>query len=463
MILNQYRKFLFFLPVYFLVLPIQAQKKLVPVSQSPLTGISLPAGTKQDSRFLSELAGKTLLEMESKKEGVSIGKTELLVLPPAGNFSSTRDSIKQVLQGAGWMITPVLSGDGEYFWIDRNNVRLITYLSGNKKEISLYFGESVGQAGQVQPPYTPPADPQQNQQVYQPDPVQQNNQPPAIQDNQPAPVLQSNPGMSGITISTTNFDDGWVASPQADWVQISKKNLNVYLHYAIRLPDELVSGDGDPILNYFWNLLIVPKYSVSNLQKLPFDPYAYKRTYFMEATATENSTGQPVYIAFRILIDNGIVSCVEIKANSKEDYLSEFTNLDKVAAMTGYNRFAIAQSDITGKWVQSSGAFAQYYNVYSGNYTGMNAVSITSQLTIGTDGQLLLEHKGASGMVGNQQFFSESYKGPYTLTNWDLSFTDQQGKQTAYHAFYQAVKNGRILYLQNKQYSGQEYFFVKAE
>lgn len=457
------RRLLLLLPVILFVGHLKAQKKLVPVNQSPLTGISLPAGTKQDSRFLSEVASKALLDMEAKKEGVTIGKTELLVLPPTTNLTGTKDSLKQLLQGAGWMITPVLSGDADYFWIDRNNTRLIAYLNGNKKEINLYFGESNGNTGQVQPPYTPPSDPQQNQQVYQLDPIQQNNQPPAIQENQPPPVLQTNSGSSGITISTTNFDDGWVASPQSDWVQLTKNNLTVYLHYAISLPDELRSGDGDPILNHFWNLLIVPRYAISNLQKLPFDPYAYKRTYFMEATGTDNSTGQPVYVALRILIDNGITSCVEIKANSKEDYSSEFPNLDKVAAMTGYNRFAIAQADITGKWVQSSGAFAQYYNVYSGNYAGMNAVSITSQLTIGTDGQLLLEHKGASGMVGNQQFFSESYKGPYALTNWDLSFTDQQGKQTAFHAFYQAVKNGRVLYLQNKQYSGQEYFFVKKE
>lgn len=457
------RRLLVFLSLILFAGLLNAQKKLVPVNLSTLTGISLPAGTKQDSRFLSEIAGKAMLDMETKKEGVTIGKIELLVLPPTANISGTKDSLKQVLQGAGWMITPMQSGYADYFWIDRNNIRLIAYLNGNKKEISLYFGESNGQTGQAQPPYTPPSDPQQNQQVYQPDPTQQNNQPPAIQDNQPPPVLQTSSGTSGITTAITNFDDGWTASPQADWVQLNKNNLSVYLHYAIPLPDELRSGDGDPILNHFWNLLIVPRYSVSNLQKLPFDPYAYKRTYFMEASATDNATGQAVYLAFRILIDNGIASCIEIKASTKEDYTSEFPNLDKVAAMTGYNRFAIAQADITGKWVQSSGAFAQYYNVYSGNYAGMNAVSITSQLTIGTDGQLLLEHKGASGMVGNQQFFSESYKGPYALTNWDLSFTDQQGKQTAYHAFYQAVKNGRVLYLQNKQYSGQEYFFVKKE
>lgn len=445
-----------------------AQKKLIPVTQSPLTGISLPAGTKQDQRFLSELAGKTLLEMETKKAGVNIGKTEFLVIPSTTDYRSTMDSIKQVLQNAGWMSSPAPTGDPQFFWIDRNTTRLITYLSGSKKEIALYFGETEGvqQADQSQQQvYNQQGNQSQDQQTQAPvfDPPVLADQQNAGQQSPQQVNGQSGFNPNGITIATSNFDDGWIATPQAEWVQVIKNGITVNLHYAISLPDELRSGDGDPILNYFWNLLVAPKYTFSNIQKMAFDPYAYKRTYFMEATGTENVTGQPVYLAFRILINNGIASCVEIKSASKELYTAEFPNLEKTELMTGYNRFAISPADITGKWTQSSGGFAQYYNVYNGNYAGMNAVSINSQLTIGTDGQLLLEHKGAGGMVGNQQFFSESYRGAYTLTNWDLSFTDQQGKQTAWHAYYQAVKNGRILYLQNKQYSGQEYFFVKVE
>lgn len=437
-----------------------AQKKLIPVSQSPLTGISLPAGSRQDQRFLSEIAGKSLLEMETKKSGMNIAKTEFLVIPSSTDFHTTIDSLKQVLQNAGWMLSPAPTGDPQFFWIDRNNTRLITYLSGNKKEISLYFGETAGQPAMNQP----------QQQVYIPQDNQPVQNPPVLgeQQNNGQVITQSTnlpPGnnLNGITISTSNFDDGWVATPQAEWVQVMKNGITVNLHYAISLPDELRSGDGDPILNYFWNLLITPRYTFNNVQKLPFDPYAYKRTYFMEATGIENATGQPVYLAFRILINSGIASCVEIKSATKELYSVEFPNLEKTEMMTGYNRFAVSPADVTGKWTQSSGGFAQYYNVYSGNYAGMNAVSINSQLTIGSDGQLLLEHKGAGGMVGNQQFFSESYKGPYVINDWEISFTDQQGKQTAYHAYYQAVKNGRVLYLQNKQYSGQEYFFTKSE
>ncbi len=440
-----------------------AQKKMVPVNQSSITGISLPTGTKKDTRFLSEIAGKALLEMETKKAGMMISQTEFLVIPGTPDFLLSVDSIKLRLLEAGWILSPVQSGDEHYFWTDRNNTRVIGFLSGSKKEISLYFGETTSQENSIpQQLYTPPTEPLQNQPLLQTEVALQDGQQQSNQQ-QSQTITQSSNGSSGISISTTNFDDGWMATPQADWVQLTKNNIAVYLHFALTLPDELVSGDGDPILNYFWNLLIVPRYTITQVLKMPFDPYAYKRTYFMEATATDNNTGQQVFLAFRIMIDNGIASCIEIKTTTKNEYVLEFPNLNKVAAMSGYNRFAISSTDIPGKWVESKGGFAQYYNVYNGNYAGMNAVSIQSQLTIGTDGQLLLEHKGAGGMVGNQQFFSEKYNGPYTLTNWDISFTDQSGKQTSYHAFYQAVKNGRILYLQNKQYSGQEYSFVKSE
>lgn len=441
-------------------LTLQAQKKLIPVSASALSGISLPEGSKEDKRFLSVVAGKALLETETKKSGSTVSKTEILVLPPTPDPAVTTDSIKQLFQTAGWTLIP--GTDQTNYWLERNGTRLIAYFSSSKKENSLYLGETTGQLPGTHPANTDPQQPQQ------PDPIQGGQQG-LPQDNQqgntqpPQQVTQPASGSSGIIISTSNFDDGWIARPQADWVQVSKNNLTAYIHYAISLPDELRSGDGDPILNYFWNLLITPRYNVSSLWKMPFDPYAYKRTYYMEGTATENQTGQTVYLAFRILINSGIATCIEISGPSKDQYQALFPDLDKVANMTTYNRFAVSPDDVTGLWKESTGGFAQYYNVYNGNYAGMNAVSINTQFRIGTDGNCSLEHKGAGGMVGNQQFFSEKYAGRYTMSNWEFSFTDQNGKLNAYHIYYQAVKNGRILYMQNKQFTGQEYFLMKAE
>src|SRR6188472_2930335 len=74
-----------------------AQKKLVPVTQSPITGIALPEGAKNDGRGLSVLAGKLLLEAEAKKTGTSIKAVEILYLPSVAASGFTYDSLSQQL------------------------------------------------------------------------------------------------------------------------------------------------------------------------------------------------------------------------------------------------------------------------------------------------------------------------------------------------------------------------------
>src|ERR1043165_1930560 len=103
--------FLFFL---LLVLAGQAQKKLVTVSQSSLTGIALPEGSRRDTRALSEFSGQSILEMESKKANLTISKTEILYLPLALPSGST-DSVVAQLKAQGWNCMPVK--DEKYLWL----------------------------------------------------------------------------------------------------------------------------------------------------------------------------------------------------------------------------------------------------------------------------------------------------------------------------------------------------------
>ena len=159
---------------------INAQKKLVPVSQSSITGIALPAGSRQDGRFLMELSGKALLEMETKKANTTVTKTEILYLP-ATAAGADPDSVVEKLTALGWSIIPV-QGDDKFVWLQKDNHYIITYFSLNKKDNDLYFGEvanapasngnnnsgyqnTSGQQNTQQP------DPQQNGQ-QQPDPQQ---------------------------------------------------------------------------------------------------------------------------------------------------------------------------------------------------------------------------------------------------------------------------------------------------
>src|SRR5882724_4726402 len=115
-----------------------AQKKVTPITQSVLTGVTLPAGSTQDKRMLSEMSGKMLLEMESKKAGTTIKTTEILYLPSVATCGFTADSLVSQLTALGWSITPV-EGDNKYVWLQKDNRFLLTYLSTGKKQTDLYF------------------------------------------------------------------------------------------------------------------------------------------------------------------------------------------------------------------------------------------------------------------------------------------------------------------------------------
>jgi hypothetical protein len=118
-----------------------AQKKLVPVQQSTLTGITLPTGSKQDSRMFNVAGAKMLLEIESQKVNATISSPEVLVLPSvtAGGFNA--DSLVKNLSDQGWSIT-VIEGDNKYAWLQKDNRNVIMYFSMNTKETGLYFAEA---------------------------------------------------------------------------------------------------------------------------------------------------------------------------------------------------------------------------------------------------------------------------------------------------------------------------------
>ena len=119
-----------------------SQKKLIPVNQSILTGVTLPIGSTQDKRLLMESAAKSLLELESKKANVNIQSTEVFYLPSVANCGFNSDSLVNQLIALGWAITPIET-DNKFVWLQKNNSLVITYLSMDKKNTNLYFGEAT--------------------------------------------------------------------------------------------------------------------------------------------------------------------------------------------------------------------------------------------------------------------------------------------------------------------------------
>jgi len=128
--------------IIFSAVNLTAQKKLVPVTQSTLTGIALPTGSKQDSRILSVAAAEILLEMETGKSNTKLSATEVLVLPVQSLVGFNNDSLAKRLTDLGWHIT-VNASDKKYAWLQKGNRNVISYFSIDARETALYLAEAT--------------------------------------------------------------------------------------------------------------------------------------------------------------------------------------------------------------------------------------------------------------------------------------------------------------------------------
>ncbi|MFM9838673.1 MAG: hypothetical protein ACKVOQ_10445 [Cyclobacteriaceae bacterium] len=73
--------------------------------------------------------------------------------------------------------------------------------------------------------------------------------------NQPSPSTK--PLSGKFAFNTTNFDDGWTATEQADWAQITKGNIKVLVHYPNKNADAYNSDLMEGLKNA-WNVLVAP-------------------------------------------------------------------------------------------------------------------------------------------------------------------------------------------------------------
>lgn len=266
--------------------------------------------------------------------------------------------------------------------------------------------------------------------------------------NESAPV-QPTTSASGYAFSTTNFDDGWNAVIKNDWVEVTKGDTTVLLHYGIKIADEMRQD----LSNSYWNQISANKYRVKNLYPTYYSVLKDFPYYFVQADATDKATGKNVFVSFQVIPKNGTAYCYEIVTPTRDSFSLQFPTMDKIEALSRYNRFAIGKNDLIGTWQAGGGAFTQYYFVDTGNYAGMN-ITVSNLKYIFTNGG---GYRTDVKAVTNGVYASEKEIGRYTVANWDVSTTDQKGKVSAFSAWFEATKGGRILHLLNKKHAGEHY------
>lgn len=276
--------------------------------------------------------------------------------------------------------------------------------------------------------------------------------------NNPPTKVQEVNHAGRFAFHTTNFDDGWNGVQEANWVNLTKGNMQVLLHYGLDFDDAMRANPVETC----WNLLAAGGYNVNERYIFNYSVLNFSY-YYMEADVTDKSSGQNLYIAFRIVPLNGVAHCIEIRSPDKATFNSKFHNQESIEKMLYYNRFAIHPDDLNGTWNSSSSSAIMLYNVYTGGNAGMNFASINDEFTFNPDGTYKSRHVGASSSYGNTSHFNDQFSGNHIVNNWDLTLTNRRdGRNDPYHAFFEAVRGGRILHLTHKQFSGLNFKLFKV-
>lgn len=280
--------------------------------------------------------------------------------------------------------------------------------------------------------------------------------------SQPA-LAGNNTAWNGFTFTTTNFDDGWTSTVQEDWVQVSKANIKVLIHYPNKKADTYNSVLLEGLQNA-WNILVAPKYNrISNLEFKPVS--GWQPMEFAEADAVERATSQTVHVVlFKMNYSNGSGKYMEFITPDKSLFENEFgayhqssSGWEKMENMAYYNKFGVTASDLTGKWTNDFSGAIQYVNAYTGFDAGMDTHASNENFHFGPGNTYQWDLGVASGAVGNIKFQSAKSSGDFSMvSNWQIKLSDIEGKPRIYDTYFSCIKGLRILWLDSKPYARVE-------
>jgi hypothetical protein len=278
--------------------------------------------------------------------------------------------------------------------------------------------------------------------------------------NQVSPPTPANTGNAGITKTTTNFNDGWIATPTADYVRVSKASTEIRLHFINAQFDDQRPNTTNPEA-YYWAKWVSPEFTVANPQK--WSGVEYPVIYFMQGEAIEKKTGKKCFVAMKVIYEGGAQVVMAITP-TQTVYQQQFAHPNDLNRMTGYNKFAITAADVVGKWSKAGGGGVEYYNAYTGNYAGMSALSTTDEFTFQANGNYESIHNSAATNNGGTKFAALTYKGKFTASDWELMAGNRvSGKTKKFLAQFIAVKGGFLLQLTDSDYTPLVYTLFKTK
>lgn len=258
---------------------------------------------------------------------------------------------------------------------------------------------------------------------------------------------------SNFKFTTTNFDNGWTATEEPDWVRAAKGNITVLLHYPH--PKERETFDNlEKEARTFWDLLIAPRYrNLTNFEVLRSDR-DFEPARFAAGNVTDNAFGKKYFVALFSKHGRG---WIEIIAPDKAAFAREFgainindeiINWKPLLALFDYNKFAVDASDLRGKWTTTFAGTTQYASVYTGRYIGAITSVAATSYDFGAANAYSYRTDGATSSLGRTDFSKAASSGKFTLpTNWEIRFSDIEGRPQTFPVHFSCVRGARILWI----------------
>lgn len=419
-----------------------------------------PQGWKKENReniivfSKTDKVKKTWCQLSLVKSTVSKGSIEsdfesewnILAAQPYSIAAAPQST--EVQDAEGWKIK---SGAGKFTFNNADAMAMVTTISGYERCVSVMATMNTDAYMPVVEKFLESLD------LKKSAPASKDNKN-TISTNDLGP--DNTQRKDGFAFSTTNFDDGWTSTVQADWVEVTKGNIKVLLHY----PKEgtVFPADPEPLTNAAWNILVAPRYSSLRNYKTAYIN-TYNRPYLGMGYATEKSSGKEMFV---LLFRQG-AGWLEFITPDKNSFIQQFKFdpetirwdsetdlLIPLSNMSAHNKFAVAAADFKGKWTSDFTGIQQLYNVYTGAYGGMHVNQSNEEFVFSGNSynwKLLV----VNGMVGNAQFNQVKSSGTFSVpNNWQLQCSKIEKGPKLYHAFWSCIKGARILNLLDAQYPG---------
>lgn len=293
--------------------------------------------------------------------------------------------------------------------------------------------------------------------------------------NNPVTLPANNPATGGAyAFTTTNFNDGWKSTVYDDYVLVTKENIKVYLSYLEKFNASEFTGNGKELRFHFWDNYAGKYFSTGAMRYntgAPSNPMYNAYREYIEAPATDRQTGEKRFIAMwvRVVPFTGTLSIIIGSAPDEQQFRKQFPKAwdeynSDLQQMYGYNKFAVGKNDLAGTWSSSGGGTMNWYSTTTGQNVGATGAVASDVFNFNTGNTYSSTHKGATGWVGSMNTYQQEYKGSYTVTDWSLTMTKRfEGKTENFDAWFEVLRGGRVLHLQNKQYSGNTYNLFKEK